>query len=221
MQYLITDGSRQILTAIEAANPEGGGTIIYIERADRPELLYVGVDLHSDGTVVVGHWPDGEHWDRVVSTAGAPDMCGQFSPAHPAEPTYTRAQAIEALTRASTSLAYTGDPAVLDAFSQAVLDSLLPPEAKGVEAGWAVDVRGTQTLHTTPPAAAPAPKPTPEPVGQPELVPADIIVSVQNLLAYSWDKEQRDYDEQDAEGREHHIANDLSRIARHWGLGQA
>src|SRR5690606_6147783 len=42
---------------------------------------YVGVDLHNDGTAVVGHWPDGEDWDRVVSTAGVPDASGHSIPA--------------------------------------------------------------------------------------------------------------------------------------------
>ncbi|MFD7866984.1 hypothetical protein [Streptomyces sp. NPDC059783] len=88
------------------------------------------------------------------------------------------------------------------------------------DAGWTVDVRGTETLHTTPPPAAPAPKPTPETVGEPELVPADVIVSVHNILAYNRNQEQRDYDKQDPEGREHHITKDLNRIARHWGLYQ-
>ncbi|MFD4130540.1 hypothetical protein ACFXKK_34605 [Streptomyces globisporus] len=52
------------------------------------------------------------------------------------------------------------------------------------------------------------------------MLAADVIVSVHNILAYNWNQEQRDYDEQDPEGREHHIANDLNRIARHWGLYQ-
>ncbi|MFI9772199.1 hypothetical protein ACIHJG_35855 [Streptomyces sp. NPDC052415] len=86
------------------------------------------------------------------------------------------------------------------------------------DAGWAVDVRGTETLHATPPPAAPAPKP--EPVGEPERVPADVIASVHNIVAYNWNQEQRDYDEQHPKGREHHIANDLNRIAKHWGLHQ-
>ncbi|MEU7031630.1 hypothetical protein AB0A60_33650 [Streptomyces sp. NPDC046275] len=86
------------------------------------------------------------------------------------------------------------------------------------DSGWSVDVRGTETLHATPPTAEPTPMPSPEPVGEPELVPADVIASIHKVLAYSWATEQRDYDEQDPEGQEHHIANDLNRIARHWGL---
>ncbi|MFI9772203.1 hypothetical protein ACIHJG_35875 [Streptomyces sp. NPDC052415] len=129
MQYLITDDSRQILTAIDVPdNPDGESTTICIERADRPDLLYVGVDLHNDGTAVVGHWPDGEDWDRVVSTAGVPDACGHSTPARPAEPTYTRAQVTEALNSARARLAATGDPAVLDALIQSVLASV-PPQA--------------------------------------------------------------------------------------------
>ncbi|MGW3392148.1 hypothetical protein [Streptomyces cinereoruber] len=84
--------------------------------------------------------------------------------------------------------------------------------------GWSVDVRGSETLHATPPTAEPTPMPSPEPVGEPELVPADVIASVHKVLNYNWATEQRDYDEQDPEGQKHHIANDLNRIARHWGL---
>jgi hypothetical protein len=84
------------------------------------------------------------------------------------------------------------------------------------DAGWTVDVRGTETLHVTPPTTEPTLMPSPEPVGEPELVPADVIASVHNVLDYNWATEQRDYDQQDPEGQEHHIANDLNRIARHW-----
>lgn len=84
--------------------------------------------------------------------------------------------------------------------------------------GWSVDVRGTETLHATPPTAEPTPASTPESVGEPELVPGDIIASVRNVLEYNWATEQFDYRQQDPEGQKHHIANDLNRIARHWGL---
>ncbi|MFJ5952625.1 hypothetical protein [Streptomyces noursei] len=125
MRFRITDDSRRILTAIDVPDaPAGESTTIGIERADRPDLLYVGADLHNDGTVVVGHWPDGEGWDRVVCTAGVPDACGHSTPAHPAEPTYTRAQVIEALTSACTRLAPNEDPDMLDALIQATLVSL-------------------------------------------------------------------------------------------------
>ncbi|MEU5198997.1 hypothetical protein AB0G86_33990 [Streptomyces scabiei] len=90
------------------------------------------------------------------------------------------------------------------------------------DAGWTVDVRGTETLHTTRPTAGPTPVPNPklapEPVGEPELVPADVIASVHNVLEYNWSAEQLDYDQQDPEGQKNHIANDLNRIARHWDL---
>jgi hypothetical protein len=97
---------------------------VTVVRVDSPDLLYVGADLHNDGTIVVGHWPDGEDWDRVVRTAGVPDACGHPTPARPAEPTYTRAQVTEALTSARTRLTPNADPAVLDALVQASLGSL-------------------------------------------------------------------------------------------------
>ncbi|MGW3929826.1 hypothetical protein ACWECC_17230 [Streptomyces microflavus] len=126
MRYLITDDSRRILTAIDVPDtPDGESATIGIERADQPDLLYVGADLHADGTVVVGHWPDGEDWERLVRTAGVPDACGHATPAHPAEPTYTRAQITHALAAARAQLAApTTETAGLDAFAQAVLDAL-------------------------------------------------------------------------------------------------
>ncbi|MFH0245963.1 hypothetical protein ACGRHY_26910 [Streptomyces sp. HK10] len=125
MRFLITDDSRRILTALDVPDtPEGESTTIGIERADRPDLLYVGADLHNDGTVVVGHWPDGEDWDRLVRTAGVPDACGNSTPAHPAEPTYTRAQVIAALASAHTRLAPNEDPSLTEALIRATLGSL-------------------------------------------------------------------------------------------------
>jgi hypothetical protein len=82
------------------------------------------------------------------------------------------------------------------------------------DAGWSVDVSGTETLHTTPPPA----EPTPKPAGEPELVPADVINSIHHVLDYNWTKEQLDYDQQDPEDKEQHIANHLNRIAKHWDL---
>ncbi|MFH8257861.1 hypothetical protein [Streptomyces roseolus] len=124
MRFLITDDSRRILTAVDVPDAEGESTTIGIERADRPDLLYVGADLYNDGTVVIGHWPNGEEWDRVWQAAGVPDACGHSTPAHPAEPTYTRAQVIAALTRAHTPLARHESPSVTEALIQATLDSL-------------------------------------------------------------------------------------------------
>ncbi|MFI5864763.1 hypothetical protein [Streptomyces sp. NPDC051546] len=128
MRYLISDDSRRILTAIEVPDaPEGESTTIGIERADRPDLLYVGADLHNDGTIVVGHWPDGEEWERVVSTAGVPDACDHSAPAHSGEPTYTRAQVSAALAHARARLAPDEDPAVTEALIRATLGALPAP----------------------------------------------------------------------------------------------
>ncbi|MGZ2361478.1 hypothetical protein LRE75_33170 [Streptomyces sp. 372A] len=93
------------------------------------------------------------------------------------------------------------------------------------DAGWAVDVRGTETLHTTPPTAKPVrvPEldPTTEPLGEPksELVPADVIASIHRVLEHNWSTEQHDYaqQDQDPQDQRNHIARDLHRIASHWG----
>ncbi|MET7487094.1 hypothetical protein [Streptomyces sp. NPDC005538] len=128
MQFLITDDSRRILAAIDVPDtPDEETATIGIERADRPDLLYVGADLYADGTVSVGHWPDGEEWDSLVRTAGVPDGCGHATPALPAEPTYTRTQVTQALAAARAHVsASTADTTALDAFVQAALDSLFP-----------------------------------------------------------------------------------------------
>lgn len=81
-------------------------------------------------------------------------------------------------------------------------------------AGWTVDARGTETLHTTPPPSESRPKTAREP----ELVPADVIDSIHKVLGYNWTSEQLAYDKQDPEDQQHHIANDLNRIAKHWDL---
>ncbi|MFF7117420.1 hypothetical protein ACFY91_34630 [Streptomyces albogriseolus] len=125
MRFLITDDYRRILTANDVPDaPEGESATICIERADRPDLLSVGADLHNDGTIVAGHWPDGEYWERVVSTAGVPDACGSSTPAHPAEPTYTRAEVSAALASACTRLAPNEDPSVTEALIRTTLGSL-------------------------------------------------------------------------------------------------
>jgi hypothetical protein len=128
MRFLITDDSRRTLAAIDVPDtPDGEAATIGIERADRPDLLYVGADLYADGTVSVGHWPDGEEWESLARTAGVPDTCGHATPALPAEPTYTRAQVTQALAAARAHLpASTADSIALDAFAQAALDSLSP-----------------------------------------------------------------------------------------------
>lgn len=80
MRYLIRDASRRTLAVIDVpAKADMEPTSIAVERDDRPDLLYVGVDLYADGSIVVGHWPDGEHWDRVVHvrTEGVSDHCGR------------------------------------------------------------------------------------------------------------------------------------------------
>ncbi|WP_331732098.1 hypothetical protein OG613_47435 (plasmid) [Streptomyces sp. NBC_00015] len=126
MRFLITDDSRRILTSIEVPDaPDGEAVTIGIEHADRPDLLYVGADLYADGTVSVGHWPDGEDWVNILRTGGVPDPFGLATPARPAEPTYTRAHLTQALAAARAQMTTsTTDTAALDVFTQAALESL-------------------------------------------------------------------------------------------------
>ncbi|MFD6470796.1 hypothetical protein [Streptomyces goshikiensis] len=77
MQYLITDSSRSLF-AVDV--PDDDIRSIVIERADRPGLLLAGIDLHPDGTVTVGHWPDGTDWVEVLDTRGVPNPHGPSTP---------------------------------------------------------------------------------------------------------------------------------------------
>ncbi|WP_331725985.1 hypothetical protein [Streptomyces sp. NBC_00470] len=92
------------------------------------------------------------------------------------------------------------------------------------DAGWTVDVRGTEALHATPtplrPVSVPALGGPAGVVGEPELVPAGIVASIHNVLHYNWAAEQRDHDQLVPEDQKHHIAKDLNRIADHWDLYQ-
>lgn len=130
MRFLITDDYRRTLAAIDVPEtPDGDATTIGIERADRPDLLYVGADLYADGTVSIGHWPQGEEWESLVRTVGVPDPCGHATPASPAEPTCTRARVEQALQAARARLmASTTNTAALEALVQTTLD-LLPTQA--------------------------------------------------------------------------------------------
>ncbi|KOV73381.1 MULTISPECIES: hypothetical protein [unclassified Streptomyces] len=128
MRFLITDDSRRTLAAIDVPDaPSEEVSSIAVERADRPDLLYVGADLHADGTISVGYWPQGEEWENLVRTAGVPDPFGHATPALPAEPTYTRSQVTQALAAARTRAAATADTAALDALVEATL-AALPPQ---------------------------------------------------------------------------------------------
>ncbi|MFE4309143.1 hypothetical protein ACFRR6_24200 [Streptomyces sp. NPDC056891] len=73
MQYLITDSSRPLF-AVDV--PVDDIRSIVVERADQPGLLYAGLDLHPNGTVTVGHWPNGEDWVEVLDTTGVPSAYG-------------------------------------------------------------------------------------------------------------------------------------------------
>ncbi|MFF8431023.1 hypothetical protein ACF07Y_39000 [Streptomyces sp. NPDC016566] len=86
-------------------------------------------------------------------------------------------------------------------------------------AGWTVEARGTESLHATPPSVTTPPADASVvPMREPELVPAEVIDSIHQVVAYNWTTERRDYAEQHPDDRKGHIANHLNRIARHWNL---
>ncbi|MFE8941000.1 hypothetical protein ACFYNX_26385 [Streptomyces sp. NPDC007872] len=82
MLYLITDDYNRVLTTVAA--PDDDAVSIAVERADKPDLCLFSADLYSDGSVHVGHWPDGEDWERVLTTHGVPNAYGSNTPARPA-----------------------------------------------------------------------------------------------------------------------------------------
>jgi len=72
MRFQISSPSRGMQTAIDIP-ADSEPAVIMVERADRPDLVCVGIVLHPDGTIAVGHWPDGECWTALVRTQGVPD----------------------------------------------------------------------------------------------------------------------------------------------------
>ncbi|MEU9420977.1 hypothetical protein [Streptomyces sp. NPDC048272] len=81
MLYLLTDDYRRALVSLPV--PADGTATIAVERADEPGLLLAAFDLHADGTVTIGHWPNGDDWERVLTTRGVPDAYGPSTPADP------------------------------------------------------------------------------------------------------------------------------------------
>ncbi|MFJ5635246.1 hypothetical protein ACIQF5_21745 [Streptomyces goshikiensis] len=84
MLYLITDDARRALVSLPV--PADNMVTIAVERADQPGLLLAAFDLHADGTVRVGHWPNGEDWEHVLTTSGVPNAYGPGTPAATPEP---------------------------------------------------------------------------------------------------------------------------------------
>ncbi|MFJ4880036.1 hypothetical protein ACIP93_33180 [Streptomyces sp. NPDC088745] len=74
MRFLITDDHGTVLAAVEAP-PEGAASVA-IGREDEPNLLFVAADLYGDGSVHVGHWPDGVQWETLLRATGTPNPYG-------------------------------------------------------------------------------------------------------------------------------------------------
>jgi len=74
MKYKITSDCGDTLAQFDV--PEGGSFTFAVEREDRPDLTLVGVDLHGNGSVAVGHWPKGEDWEQVLTTSGVLNQYG-------------------------------------------------------------------------------------------------------------------------------------------------
>ncbi|WP_331726103.1 hypothetical protein [Streptomyces sp. NBC_00470] len=70
MHFTLTDGHRRTLARVDV--PPGQDRFVVIKRADDPSLLFPSAILHADGTVQIGHWPDGDIWHDVLRTTGVP-----------------------------------------------------------------------------------------------------------------------------------------------------
>ncbi|MEV8535667.1 hypothetical protein [Streptomyces sp. NPDC051211] len=74
MRFLITDDCGTVLATVEA--PPEGAVSVAIEREDEPDLLFASADLYGDGSVHVGHWPDGVQWEVLLRSTGTPNPYG-------------------------------------------------------------------------------------------------------------------------------------------------
>ncbi|MFD0271069.1 hypothetical protein ACFVGY_31555 [Streptomyces sp. NPDC127106] len=74
MRFLITDDHGTVLATLEA--PPEGAVSVAIEREDDPDLLFAAADLYGDGSVHVGHWPDGVEWEVLLRATGTPNPYG-------------------------------------------------------------------------------------------------------------------------------------------------
>ncbi|MFK0047771.1 hypothetical protein ACIQU4_27520 [Streptomyces sp. NPDC090741] len=132
IRYLITDDRRRTLATIDVTTDEP--LTVAIERADEPELLYLSADLHPDGSVHVGHWPDGETWNVLLRTHGVRNQYGRGTPARPAEPLHTRDAIVRALNTARDRVRGATNDA--DALVRATLTLLANPDSESPNPGY-------------------------------------------------------------------------------------
>ncbi|MGW0562859.1 hypothetical protein ACWDZ4_20125 [Streptomyces sp. NPDC003016] len=127
MRYLITNDSRRTLATLDVPAGSGESPLnIAIERADEPDLMYASADLYANGTVHVGHWPEGEEWEPVLRTTGVLNPYGVGAPALPGPETFTTAQITQAFTAArERATDSTFDAGALDALVRATLALLV------------------------------------------------------------------------------------------------
>ncbi|MFD3539667.1 hypothetical protein ACFWUQ_09215 [Streptomyces sp. NPDC058662] len=78
MRFLITDDHGTVLATLEA--PPEGAVSVAIEREDEPDLLFASADLYGDGSVHVGHWPNGVEWEVLLRATGTPNPYGSSKP---------------------------------------------------------------------------------------------------------------------------------------------
>ncbi|MFJ4342639.1 hypothetical protein [Streptomyces sp. NPDC088915] len=163
MRYLITDDANNTLATLDVPKTEGTTTVV-IERADDPDLTLCGIDLHGDGTVVVGHWPEGEDWHRVFTTTGVPNAYSGGTPPRTLDPLYRLSTVKRAMETAFDRAYGFGGLDALDVFREATLALLANPRSEYPNPDSDADSDECNPDKDTPDEHGPAPAPAAAPV---------------------------------------------------------
>ncbi|MFF0754465.1 hypothetical protein [Streptomyces sp. NPDC004267] len=127
MRFLITDDSHRTLVAVDVPDT----ITVVVERADRPDLMYAGLDFHANGSLTVGHWPDGEEWQVLHHTEGVPSGSDSevISPLPPEQYTLDAVRTALEVARDRAN-AFTHDAYALNILFDATLALLVNPSSQ-------------------------------------------------------------------------------------------
>ncbi|MEU2391833.1 hypothetical protein [Streptomyces sp. NPDC007369] len=148
MRFLITNDHGTVLARVEAPTEEAVSVAIELE--GEPDLTFMSADLYGDGSVHVGHWPDGVEWEALLRTTGVPNPYGAGKrPAQPAvSPGRVSAQEITELLDSFPLDEDALDVAVHEAFAEQASEVNNQGPAAQVEylAGRCADVHALRDL---------------------------------------------------------------------------
>lgn len=84
MRFTLSEGTCTV-AALDVPDEPGESRTLAVERPGPFSCPIIGIELHPDGSVSVGHWPDGEQWVAVLhSAAPAPTPQADAEPPQPA-----------------------------------------------------------------------------------------------------------------------------------------